>query len=442
MPAAAPTAGVSGAATPEPIAAPAVAPVPVEPPPLDPETSPLVIPTTIPIVSPTSDAPVAEPSAGDSSAGDSTAGDTSGEAPALDISKIPLPLLPLPDPFDPRRLTRHAADWDLVMESERAVGLVPLDRGVLARIDGASHVIGPDGALVAKPEVDAKPSMLAGEVFGAWPDDAWRLDSVQNGRLSADHAFYKWRGNNRWVRQKAGEHDKVSPEWMSFRSVRGGIVVVLPGSDFDFVRAAGKYPAPESLEIGEMVRDVAAFEADDGTIFLFAWAYDDGDPRGLMIFHGCKRPAPGCARSGGVALPGVPGTRHSPREMVARRRGALTVAIEESVDGQPSGRQYLVHHEARGWKAEGLAYGQKVERLLPGPDGGVWIELLDVAGASLVHRSETGEWLGFDLPEAASGATKLDLALSGDGELWLAFNVGEHHAFYRRPATLVGAAGQ
>lgn len=412
------------------------APAPVGPPPVA-VASPLVIPTTTPIATPTSEAPT-----GDSPAGDSTAGDTSAEAPAVELSKIALPVLPLPEPFDPRQLTRHAADWDLVMTSERAVGLAPLDRGVLARIGGVTHVVGPDGALVAKPEVDAKPSVLAGEVFGSWPDDAWRLDSVQNGRLSAEHAFYKWRGNNRWVRQKAGIYDKVSPEWAHFRSVRGGIVVVLPGSDFDFVRAAGKYPAPESLEIGEMVRDLAAFEADDGTIFLFAWAYDDSDPRGLMIFHGCKRPAPGCARSGGVALPGVPGTRHSPGEMVARRRGALTVAIAETVDRQPSGRQYLLHHEARGWKAEGLADVQKVERLLAGPDGGVWIGLLDGAGASLVHRSETGEWLGFDLPEAASGATKLDLALSGEGELWLAVNVGEHHAFYRRSAALVGAAGE
>ena len=164
------------------------------------------------------------------------------------------PQLPLPPIVAAAGLERVDPGWTLALELDRSVGLEPVDAGVLCRVGGQAHEIGPDGALVARPAVDA--GRLAGAwedapLLGAWPGDAWYVREKSRDREGSLLTFMRWRGNNRWVAQNdSSDYDEndVLYRW----SPRSGMLVTRTHHEDETVtveRLAGKHPSPPDIPL-------------------------------------------------------------------------------------------------------------------------------------------------------------------------------------------------
>lgn len=377
---------------------------------------------------------------------------TPGEAapvgePTPDGSKDP-PLLPAAPPAPTSAsIERHAPVWELVQEYAGPVQLERLAGGVLVRVDGRPHELGPDGALVAKMLIDPPNRMLLppwASTEGTWPDDPWRVASLDT-RASTYTSFYRWRGHNRWVAQPFAGWTKVSPEEFETYAwtPRGGLLLVTrDGDDAVFHRLAGKYDAPAPMTVG--AGDVRGLiETADGALFVFVNVPDPPQARGLDILRSCKKgEVSPCERTGGAALARPDGALATffVGETAARGRRDVTAEISESATREliTSQRHYLVHHERGAWKLEPVPDEQNVAHLLAAADGGVWITLQDenTKKDSLWHRSDAGKWVGVDLPGRAADTARIEVAMRDADHVWLAVNSGDHHALYATPATL------
>lgn len=359
------------------------------------------------------------------------------------------PLLPaVPPAPTAASIDRHAPVWELVQEHTGPVQLERLAGGVLARVDGVPHELGPDGALVAKPAIDPKSAQLVpprAVPEGTWPGDPWRVVSLDT-RASTYTSFHRWRGGNRWVAQPFAGSTRLSPEEFATYAwtPRGGLLLVVhfeEDTDAVFHRLAGKYDAPAPMPVGAGdVRGV--IESVDGTLFVFVGVPGPPQARGLDILRSCKKDEVSpCERTGGAALARPEGAIASfwVGEAAVRGRRDVTAEITESATTGvvTTRRRYLVHHERDAWKLEPVPEDQVVEHLLAAADGGLWITLRDEKARkdSLWHRSDAGAWVGIDLPGRAADATGVEVAMRDDEHVWLAVNAGDHHALYATAAT-------
>lgn len=352
------------------------------------------------------------------------------------------PQLPLPPIVAAAGLERVDPGWTLALELDRSVGLEPVDAGVLCRVGGQAHEIGPDGALVARPAVDA--GRLAGAwedapLLGAWPGDAWYVREKSRDREGSLLTFMRWRGNNRWVAQNdSSDYDEndVLYRW----SPRSGMLVTRTHHEDETVtveRLAGKHPSPPDIPLKDGQRIEDLFESAGGTLFLFVDPQADGPGEALEILRSCADGPPGCERLGGAALAIPTRQPFHVGPMAARLRESISAVIVVAPAAAAPGRSFIVHHETGGWKLEATPGDPTITRLLAAPDGGLWI----VSGDALWHRSAGGRWASVTLPERRDPAERVQLALRDEGHVWLAVNAGDHHALYAAPAVQQAAAG-
>jgi len=400
--------------------------------PAGPVTAPVQAEPTAPVVAPTPvlTAPVAA-------------------QPGADAVPGAAPIATLPPPVAAADVERLAPAWALVTKPDKEVELETLAGGVLARIGGVFHELGPDGALVEKLTADpANHRKLAHyDIEGVWPDDVWWVKETMHERDGSDLAFFKWRANSRWVAQSDG--DTGTAKWDSYAlamqrwSPRGGFLLVEDnnnGGVASFTRLAGKHPAPEPMAFGTSnLREV--FESTGGTLFLFTEATEEGRSGSYDILRSCKPgEAPGCERTGGLTLPPVGGNDgYLVGVMAARNRWSMTAAINAAHESGNRESRYLVHYETGGWRVDAVPGDLEVRQLLAAPDGGLWM-VLGESPQSLWHRSDAGKWVAVDLPADLVGAEKIQVALRDSTHVWVAGNVGENHAIYGAPAALQSPA--
>ena len=362
--------------------------------------------------------------------------------PVAEAAPVAVPTGTWPGPVAVEAIEHLAPAWEPAMKLDRPVALETLAGGVLLRVDGAPHELGPDGALVAKPTVDVptRKGDWQADVEGVWPDDAWWIKVRYGDRVGSDVAFHKWRGGNRWVPQASDGKKEWDGEaapgyhW----TPRGGMLLAEDnGGEANFVRLAGKHAAPASMHFGSgFVRDV--FESAGGTVFLFTRPEAVERQGSLEILRSCKPDEPpGCERSGGLTLELVAPDRHYLGVMAARNRWSISVVVNRLLGGPEGDREEhgIVHYEAGGWKIEAVPGNGDVRQMLAAPDGGLWI-VTDPKPQSLWHRSDAGKWVAVDLPAELVGAQEIQVALRDPTHVWLAGNVGDVHAIHAAPAAL------
>lgn len=411
------------AAAPQPVA-PAEAP-PAEAPPTTPPATPPEVKTIGP-----ADEPAPQP----------VPVTASGPVAVTPIAAAELPRFPLPPPVDPSALPSIVPGWQVVQEFDREVHLEPLDGGVVCRLGGVPHELGPDGALVEKPMIDfpLNPMFSSDEaLLGVWPGDAWRVRERPQDREGSLLSFMRWRGGNRWVAQNTTEYDindLAGYRW----SPRSGILLTEAFHEgaASFVRLAGKHPPPPEMPLLERDRVVDFYESAGGTLFVFVDPQRDEPGETLEILRSCEDATPGCERTSGVTLYSPEKHNFRTGAMAARQRRSISAAI--FAEGyQVLDRSYLVHYETGGWKLESVPGDAKVTQLLPAPDGGLWIAAHG-GKTQLWHRSEAGKWAAVTMPERWTGG--VELARRDDQSVWLAVNAGEHHAIYAAAAVQQAAA--
>ncbi len=369
--------------------------------------------------------------------------------PGADAVPGVAPIATLPPPVAVAEVERLAPAWELVTKTDKEVELETLAVGVLARLGGVFHEVGPDGALVEKPAADPvlhQRTMQHYDIEGVWPDDVWWVKETMHERDGSDLSFYKWRANNRWVAQsdagttKWDRYDLLVERW----TPRSGYLLVATDDDnrgvANFTRLAGKHPAPEPIAYGtNNLHDV--YESAGGTVFLFTEATDEGRSGSYDILRSCKPgEAPGCERSGGFTLPPVGGNGgYVVGLMAARNRWSMSAVINAAHEPGNKDREkrYLVHYETGGWKLDAVPGDLDVRQMLAAPDGGLWL-VLGEKPQSLWHRSDAGKWVAVDLPADLVGAEKIQVALRDPTHVWVAGNVGENHAIHAAPAALQG----
>ena len=356
------------------------------------------------------------------------------------------PIATLPPPVVAAEVERLAPTWELVTKPDREVELETLASGVLARLGGVFHEVGPDGALVEKPAADPvhQRKMQHYDIEGAWPDDAWWVKETMHERDGSDLQFFKWRANGRWVAQGDGSTTKWDRYGLSMQrwTPRSGYLLVENEDDnrgvASFTRLASKHPAPEPIAYGtNNLLDV--FESAGGTVFLFTEATDEGRSGSYDILRSCKPgEAPGCERSGGLTLPpvGVNGA-YFVGVMAARNRWSMSAVINAAHEPGNKDREkrYLVHYETGGWKVDAVPGELDVRQMLAAPDGGLWL-VLGEKPQTLWHRSDAGKWVAVDLPVDLVGSENIQVALRDPTHVWVAGNVGEYHAIHAAPAAL------
>ncbi len=427
--------------------------------------SPPATPAATPVQSPVATPVKPEPEVRQIAPGDAPPALPPVEAPPVAAPTDPAPALPIAAPPDPATavpepplfptppavavasIEKLTPGWEVAMELDRVVKIERLDGGLLFRLAGEAHDIGPDGTMVARPQLGPPAVVvMTGEevpIIGAWPGDVWRIHEVTHEREGSDLSFLKWRGNNRWVAQPfmGGNTDIDENELAVHRwSPRGGFLLVSAVANNDpaqFHRVAGKYGDPDDMPLADMenIRDV--FESIGGTLFLFVDPQKDGV--GLQILRSCKPDEElGCEHSGGVRF-GRTDSRYLRYEtgvMAARQRWSISAAINEEVAHPMPRRNYIVHYEAGGWKLDAVPGDQFVTHMLPVSDGSLWIVLKSGGKETLWHRSNAGKWVAVALPGDVADMPEVEIALRDESHLWIAVNAGERHTLYSTRAAL------
>ncbi len=294
----------------------------------------------------------------------------------------------------------------------------------------------------AVPMPHGKDQQVRGDVLpDAAPDAGWGQATM--GDRDGWTLSFRRREGDAWVTQEGGgattwdEDTFVGHRW----TPRGGVLLARGDRGVArFERLGGEHPAPAPMLFGAGVL-ADAFESAGGTVFLFVLSGDLGASSSVDILRSCTPGGVrGCERRGGFTLPRVGDARYYLGEMASRDRRGMSAAIY--VDRDASKRtiedRYIVHHEADGWTIEAVPGNLAIRQMLAAPDGGLWL-VLGEQQQSLWHRGG-GAWSAVDLPADLVGSEKIQVALRDDSEVWVAGNVGEHHAIHATPASLRSAA--
>lgn len=319
----------------------------------------------------------------------------------------------------PAEPTPATVSWREVTSDEGEIDFVYFAGGVLARIGEAYYERDPNGALVRLAELE-RPE---GELFGYWPEDAWRLRAeaveaspdappselgpsfrYQLDQLDEDRSWLprEYRGESTWT----GEARSIRKGWLAGALIRDGSRLTRLGS----VRPAAKI----GPRMGKRILDV--FETRAGEVYSISER-----PNGVYAQRDCEERA--CVQENARRLPH--GHDWSFSMQVPRQQHSLSMVaqvIEDGVEGV-----MLLHYERGGWKLENLARAPR--GLWPDHDGGLWI----VIGGALWHRDVGGDWREVALPD---GAASISAAMLLDqSELWLAASVGGRGVIFATAAS-------
>lgn len=367
-------------------------------------------------------------------------------------SGLPRFATPLPA-VDVAGIERATPDWALALEFEATVKIERFVEGMLVIVGGVPHEPGPDGVLVARPEVDhAKIRILmeTDTVLGTWPADAWRLGEYIQERGPSSLSFFKMRTNGRWAAEPLIDGPRILDymlggyQW----SPRGGVLLVParrrprgPAGPIKFHRVGGKQPDPGPMVLSDSIAR-GVVETPDGSIYLYTEPAPPANSFTADILRHCdQNAAPGCERVDAVGLGReVEGAERRPNYqlgMMAPRQGATFSAEIREYAGGPA-RIYLVHRERGGWTLDAVPGDLSVSHLLPVADGSLWIVLSKGyrGDETLWHRGPTGKWLAVPLPEGADPYAPIQIALRDPEHVWLAVDTKDSHAIYSARAAL------
>lgn len=280
----------------------------------------------------------------------------------------------------------------------------PLVLGVLTecmRDDGDYCELDASGKLVtSKLDGDIFPE----DLFGAWPDNAWRLETKQDSVDVGDDIFgeetlisWNWTGS-KWAKHDErtyrfdtdGDYaiDRIArPSWS------GGLIVCHPADGKAFNELA-----PETILASFPPGEIWALSQTE-TGKLLPLRHVDGEEDGRFIRASepclgddCKRDESGHP----IHLGGEAGADLLLRLDVSRGGDAMTLLFEEL--GEP--RQALLHYDPAGGAYESWHYdeieGSTVKGMWGSPDGGLW---LTISVAELLYRTPAGVWLSVAPPE-------------------------------------------
>lgn len=378
--------------------------------------------------------------------------------PAAGGSGLPRFVTPLPA-VDVAGIERATPGWALALEFETSVKIERFVAGMLVIVGGVPHEPGPDGALVARPEVDHAKIRILKEtdtVLGTWPADAWRLGEYVQERGPSSLSFFTMRANGQWAAQPLIDGPRILDymlggyQW----SPRGGVLLVparrnprSPAGPIKFHRVGGKQPDPGPMVLSDTIpRGVV--ETPDGSIYLYTEPLPPANSFTVDFLRHCdQNTAPGCERVDAVGL-GIAVERAERRPnyqlgMMAPRQGANFSAEIREYAGGP-GRTYLVHRERGGWTLDAVPGDLSVAHLLPTADGSLWIVLSKGyrGDETLWHRGPTGKWVAVPLPEGADPYAPIQIALRDPEQVWLAVDTRDSHAIYSARAALQASAAE
>ena len=374
--------------------------------------------------------------------------------PSADGTAMPSFLTPLPA-IDVDKVERATPGWERVLSFDRSVQVERFVAGMLVIVGGVPHEPGPDGALVARPEVDhSKVRMFvdSGAPLGTWPGDPWRRgDDWGDGRGNSEVSYFRLTASGRWVAQRLIDSKKTYEnmfeglQW----SPLGGLLLVptrWPQDDladtFKFRRVGSTAPVPKPLVTAPGVIGIGVVEAHDGTIYLITLPMEP-DKVGVDIFLHCDQKAvPGCERQGGVSLrsPGTERTMYDVQYAAARQGSSFSAAIREIFWTSNASVGYLIHRERGGWTLEVLPGDLTVVHMLPVSDGSLWLVLADNSEKeTLWHRSPLGKWVAVPLPGGADPDDRVQIALRDPDHVWVSVDTDTQHAIFSARAALQAA---
>ncbi len=375
--------------------------------------------------------------------------------PSADGTAMPSFLTPLPA-IDADKVERATPGWERVLSFDRSVQVERFVAGMLVLVGGVPHEPGPDGALVARPEVDHRKVRLftdSGAPLGTWPGDAWRRgDDWGDGRGDSEVLYFRLTASGRWVAQRLIDSNKAYEnmfeglQW----SPRGGLLLMptrwsqddeLPDT-FTFRRVGSTAPVPKPLVTAPGVTGIGVVETHDGTIYLITQPMEPEIFGIDIILHCDQKAVPGCERQGGVSLrsPGAQRGTYNLQYAAARQGSSFSAAVREFSRASAGSVGYLIHRERGGWTLEVLPGDLSVVHMLPVADGGLWLVLADNGEKeTLWHRSPLGKWVAVPLPGGADPDDRVQIALRDPEHVWVSVDTDTQHAIFSARAALQAA---
>lgn len=466
--------GCTDATTPTPaVATRTDAPISVTTPTTPPVVAPVPVPTQAAPTTPEPTTPAATTPAATTTEPTNVAPPTPAQvagAPVPSLGAVPLP----PDLYRPQpsaggnamprfetpvpavdadKVERATMGWERVLSFDKSVQVERFVEGMLVIVGGVPHEPGPDGALVARPEVDhSKVRMFvdSGAPLGTWPADPWRRgDDWGDGRGNSEVSYFRMSARGRWVAQRLIDSKKTYENTFEglVWSPRGGLLLVptrwslddvLPDT-FKFLRVGSTAPVPGPIVTAPDVTGIGVVEAHDGTIYLITRP-PSPDGFGLdIILHCDQKAVPGCERQGGVSIgsPGMGRSFYNMQHAAARQGASISAAISQIGRETSAWTGYLVHHERGGWTLEVLPGNLSVTHMLPVSDGSLWLVMADNhENETLWHRSPLGKWLAVPMPEGADPDDPIQIALRDPEHVWVSVDTDNQHAIYSARAAL------
>lgn len=316
-----------------------------------------------------------------------------------------------------------APAWTLAAEPAEPLVLAgELRTGVLGRGASTWYAIDAAGALaVVTLDRDPKPPVL-----GAWPNDAWYVDTrfVKYGGPDDDMEYLEMRmmrlrGGKRWVPQdyhgSQWFHPGTDDEIEAHISTVAGMLLY-PDSLGSITRIADRHGAPE---IGPHRGTAIDFiENASGKVYVLS---HDGD---YFAQVPCEDEA--CVAANARKLPGG-GWRFGRR--IARGKHSVSVHATRDDVG------HLLHHRGKseGWILDELPAGERPTGMWSSEHGALWLTV----GEKLRWRDVEGVWRDIALPD---GLTAPSVAMGADRKsLYLSGVVGGAAKLYTTPADVYPA---